>query len=327
MPTGREDAGIPDWRCTITGRVDVTHLLRRGRRRAVRCYLPPGYEDSDREYPVLYMFDGQNLFDRTTSAFGMEWGIDETVEAITGAGAAGGPAGGVRGVGEARDHEARPGSFDGAIIVGVDSPIDPWGRYAEYTAWDWSLEGRPVHADGLATAGFLVEQVIPYVRATYRAAGDPSRVGLAGSSLGGAMTLFVGARHPQVFGRLLAFSPVLLDEPMGGSWLREELRIRGFDPASRVYLDMGDAEELDYVDHPDRLVADLRHTTSAIEASSRPPAELVSRIIPGGVHNELAWGARFGEVLLWAFGNGPVPGQPPARPAPGQPPGPRDPRH
>jgi enterochelin esterase-like enzyme len=285
MLTGRGDsADPPAWRSTITGRVDVTHLLRAGERRAIRIYLPPGYEQADREYPVLYMFDGQNLFDRTTTAFGMEWGIDETIEGLVDA-----------------------GRLPGVVVVGIDSPVGPFRRYAEYTAWDWMLGGEPVVAEGAVTADFLVEQVIPHVQATYRVAGDRARVGLAGSSMGGYMTLFTGVRHPEVFGRLLAFSPIVLDEPMAGHELRDVIVHRGFDPATWVYLDMGDAEELTYIDHPDRVVENLAETTAAVARSVRPPARLVSREIPGARHDELAWGARFGDVLLWAFADGPEP--------------------
>ncbi|HSO05011.1 MAG TPA: alpha/beta hydrolase-fold protein [Candidatus Limnocylindrales bacterium] len=285
MLTGRgESVGRPAWRSTITGRVDVTHLLRAGQRRAVRIYLPPGYEVGDREYPVLYMFDGQNLFDRTTTAFGMEWGIDESIEDLVDA-----------------------GHLPGVIVVGIDSPDGPAQRYAEYTAWDWMLGGVPVVADGAATADFLVDQVIPHVQTRYRVAHDRARVGLSGSSMGGYMTLFVGVRHPEVFGRLLAFSPIVLDEPMGGHELRDYIVHRGFEPGTWVYVDMGDAEELSYIDHPDRVVEDLAATTVAVTSSVRPPARVVSRVIPGASHDERAWGARFAEVLLWAFADGPEP--------------------
>jgi predicted alpha/beta superfamily hydrolase len=284
MQTGRGDATDRPWGSTITGRVDVTHLLRDGQRRAVRIYLPPAYEQDDRAFPVLYMFDGQNLFDRTTTTYGMEWGIDETIQGLV-----------------------DTGRFPGVVVVGVDSPAGPWQRYAEYTAWDWMLGGEPVVADGAGTADFLVEQVIPHVQQHYRVSHARSRVGLAGSSMGGYMTLFVGVRHPEVFGRLLAFSPIVLDEPMAGHELRGFVVHRGFDPGTWVYLDMGDAEELSYIDHPDRVVENLAETTAAVANGVRPPARLVSRVIPGARHDELAWGARFGEVLLWAFADGPEP--------------------
>jgi len=285
MPVGREESDEPrPWRSTQSGRVDVTHLLKDGVRRAVRTYLPHGYEHTDRALPVLYMFDGQNLFDRTTTAFGMEWGIDETLEQLV-----------------------ADGACEGVVVVGVDSPGDAHARYAEYTAWDWMLDGTPIRADGAATADFLVDQVIPYVQRTYRVARDRARVGLGGSSMGGYMTLYAGTRHAPLFGRLLAFSPVVLDEPMAGRRLHEMLAHAAFPPDTRVYLDMGTAEGLGYIDHPDRLVENLATTTAALRAAVAPPARIVSRVVPGAAHNEAAWGRRFGEVVLWAFADGPEP--------------------
>jgi enterochelin esterase-like enzyme len=284
MATGRPDDDDRPWRGTITGRVDVTHVLHRGERRAVRTYLPPGYEHAEADHPLLVMLDGQNLFDRATTAYGMEWGVDETVERLV-----------------------EQGRLPGVVVVGVDSPTDPWERYGEYTAWDWMLDGRPVTASGAATADLLAEVVLPMVQSTYRVARDRARVGLAGSSMGGYMTLFTGVRHPDLFGRLLAFSPVLLDEPMRGGRLREHLVHTGFAPGTDVYLDMGGAEALGYEEHADRLVEDLRATAAACRAAVVPPQRLVARIVPGAAHDELAWGARFPEVLLWAFAGGPDP--------------------
>jgi pimeloyl-ACP methyl ester carboxylesterase len=284
MAIGRREDGDRPWRSTITGRVDVTHVLHRGERRAVRTYLPPGYERSDDDHPLLVMFDGQNCFDRATTAFGMEWGVDETIERLVAEGRA-----------------------PGVVVVGVDSPADPWERYAEYTAWDWMLDGRPVHATGAATADLLAEVVLPLVRSRYRVTAQRARVALAGSSMGGSITLFTGVRHPDLFGQLLAFSPVLLDEPMRGGLLREHLVHTGFAPGTRVYLDMGSAEALGYVEHPDRLVAEHDAPAPAGRAAVPAPPELVARVIPGAAHDELAWGARFPEVLLWALAGGPAP--------------------
>jgi enterochelin esterase-like enzyme len=169
------------------------------------------------------------------------------------------------------------------------------------------LDGTPVQAQGAATADFLVDQVVPYVQRTYRVARDRSRVGLGGSSMGGYMTLYVGARHAPLFGRLLAFSPVVLDEPMAGRHLHEMLAHTAFPPDTWAYLDMGAAEELGYIDHPDRLVENLAATTAALRASVAAPARIVSRVVEGAAHDEHAWGARFAEVLLWAFSGGPEP--------------------
>lgn len=274
------------WRSTVTGRVDVTSLLRAGERRTVRICLPDDYEQTQHDYPVLYMFDGHNLFDRASTTFGTEWRIDETVAGLTATGA-----------------------LPGLVVVGIDAPEDAVLRYVEYTAWDWELRGEPgarIVAGGAVTADFLVGTVIPYVQSTYRVARERDRVGLAGSSMGGYMTLYAGTRHSDAFGRLLGFSPVVLDAPMPGRQLRAFIGDRGFDPGTWVYLDMGDREELPYTD-PEQLVANLGQTTAAVAGASRPPERLVSRVIAGADHSEAAWGARFGEVVHWAFAGGPQP--------------------
>ncbi len=279
---------LPPWASTVTGRVDVTSLMRAGERCTVRIRLPEGYENTDRDFPVLYMFDGHTLFDRATTTFGTEWEIDETLSGLEATGALG-----------------------GLVVVGIDSPPGPVARYAHYTAWDWILptpDGAvPIRARGDTTGDFLVGTVIPYVQATYRVARDRRRVGLSGSSMGGYMTLYLGVRHPGVFGRLLAFSPVALEHPMRGDQLRAFIGRRGFDADTWVYLDMGDREQLRYVDVPAELVADLTQTRTAVATCARPPRQLVARVIRGGTHDEAAWGARFAEVVRWAFGEGPEP--------------------
>lgn len=264
------------WASTITGRVDVTTLLRAGERQVVRVFLPTGYETSGRDYPVLYMFDGHNLFDRATSAFGAEWRIDETLTQLQATGA-----------------------LDGLIVVGIDAPDTAAGRYSHYSAWDWTGPGgEPVTATGATTADFIVDTLMPYVQTTYRVRTGRSHTAIGGSSMGGYMTLYVGYRHADRFGVLLSFSPAVLADPMRGDLLFEFLAQRDLPPGTRIYLDMGDAEELSYTT-PEDLVARLWETRDAVAATG--PAELQARIVPGAAHNEDAWAARFGDVVVWAF--------------------------
>jgi enterochelin esterase-like enzyme len=272
----------PDWASTITGRVDVTTLMRAGERQVVRTFLPAGYENTDRDYPVLYMFDGHNLFDRATSAFGSEWRIDETLT----------------------DMQAR-GQVEGVVVVGIDAAPDAAGRYSQYSAWDWTgPDGQPVAATGRTTADFLVETVMPYVNRTYRVRPGRAATALGGSSMGGYMTLFVGTRHTEHFGTLLSFSPAVLRTPMRADLLFDYMQHHPLAPGTRVYLDMGDAEELSYATS-EALVACLWRTRDVVAGMG--PAELVARVIPGAAHNEDSWAARFGEVICWAFAGGPPP--------------------
>ena len=274
---------------TAVGRIDVTSLLLRDRRVTVRIYLPPDYEWTDQPYPVLFMFDGHNLFDTRTSTYNQEWQVDETMERL-----------------------AEQGE-QAAIVVGIDAPQDRYERYAMYSIGPWEFRQRPagralreIEGFGEQTAAFLMTEVRSYVNERYRVRQDRDGVGVAGSSMGGYMSLFTAAAYPDLVGRVMAFSPVVLDHPMAGHRLRDYLAERGGSEAQRIYLDMGDNEELPYIESPEDLVANLWALASTLQAAGQ--SDLVARVVPGGDHSERSWGARFEEAYRWAFLNGPVPG-------------------
>lgn len=267
-------------RSTVAGRVDVTAMLLRDRRVTVRIYLPADYERSDCEYPVLYMFDGHNLFDRTTSSYNKEWRVDETMERLS--------------------------THSPAIVVGIDAPQNRYERFAMYSVGDWEYRTRPegrllkrIRGYGDETAAFLMHQVKPWVERTYRVCRHRDQVGVAGSSMGGYMSLLVGAQCPDSVSKVMAFSPVVMDEPMRGYVLRERILAAGSTPPQRYYLDMGDRERLDFVRDPQILVDHLKGLRlTLVEAGHR---DVLARVIPGGRHDELAWARRFPEAYLWAF--------------------------
>jgi predicted alpha/beta superfamily hydrolase len=257
-------------------------MLLRDRRVTVRIYVPSDYEWSDREYPVLYMFDGHNLFDRTTSTYGKEWRVDETMEGLS-------------------DGPRCP-----AIVVGMDAPQDRYERYAMYTATDWEYRKRPdtrllkrIRGYGVETAEFLMEEVKPWVESTYRASRDRGRIGVAGSSMGGYMALFVGARYQHRVSKVMAFSPVALDQPMRGHTLLEAITEAGAAPTQRHYLDMGDRERLEYVHDAKVLVNHLEDIRMTLAAAGH--RDVLARVVEGGRHDERAWARRFPEAYLWAF--------------------------
>lgn len=272
---------------TVSGRVDVTHLLRAGQRRAVRVYLPPDYETSRRHYPVLYMFDGHNLFDRRTSSYGKEWHIDEHMESLF-----------------SHDPAAT------AVVVGIDPDPRTYARYAEYSIGEWihpgtpdEPEGRRIVGSGGATAEFLVGTVKPWVERHYRVAADREHVGIGGSSMGGYMSLYLAVSFPEVFSKVLAFSPAVLDRPMDGAALRSLIAASSSRHGQRIYLDMGSAEQLEYIEHPGDLVAALGPLATALTESGR--TDIVCRVVVGGTHDEHSWSRRFPEVFRWAFLGGP----------------------
>lgn len=142
-----------------------------GNERTLRIYLPPSYgSDTRRRYPVLYMHDGQNLFDAATASYGTEWNIDEVA-----------------------DRLVRQGDMEEVIVVGIDNTAD---RIAEYTPCC-----DPKHGGGKlnAYADFVAKTVKPWVDKQYRTKPGRQHTAVMGSSLGGLASIGIAQRYPQTF--------------------------------------------------------------------------------------------------------------------------------
>lgn len=269
-------------RSTIAGRVDVTTLMLRDRRVVVRIYLPADYERTDHRYPVLYMFDGHNLFDRTTSTYNKEWRIDETMEWI-----------------------GRDTPYDPAVVVGIDAPPGRYDRYAMYSVGEWDFRIAPqarrrarIQGYGDATAAFLFTEVKPFVEATYRVHTDRDAVGVGGSSMGGYMALYSAAHYPELLSKVIALSPVVLDFPMNGQRVLDALAASGVRLPQRFFLEMGSKETLDYAS-PNELVAHLGDIERSLLTAGHE--EVFARVIPNGRHDERWWAKQFTGAYLWTF--------------------------
>ncbi len=147
------------------------------RSRQIRIYLPLGYYESDRSYPVLYMQDGQNLFDDTTSYAG-EWGVDESLNALA----------------------AKTGLK--MIVVGIDNGQEK--RINELSPWENKKYGK---AEGEEFVEFMVHQLKPFIDSNFRTLTNRKNTALMGSSLGGLITHYALFQYPDVFGKAALFSP------------------------------------------------------------------------------------------------------------------------
>lgn len=142
-----------------------------GNERTLRIYLPPSYGgDTKRRYPVLYMHDGQNLFDAKTASYGTEWNIDEVA-----------------------DRLAHQGDMEEVIVVGIDNTTD---RIAEYTPCC-----DPKHGGGKLNAytDFVAKTVKPWVDKQYRTKPGRQHTAVMGSSLGGLASIGIAQRYPRIF--------------------------------------------------------------------------------------------------------------------------------
>ena len=260
----------------------MTSMLLRDRRVTVRIYLPADYEWSGRDYRVVYMFDAHNLFDRTTSTYNKEWRIDEFMETL-----------------------AAEGRYEPAIVVGIDAPQNRYDRFAMYSIGEWEYRRRPdarrlqrIAGYGDETADFLMRTVKGYVEKTYRACRDRDRVAVAGSSMGGYMALYVGARYQRQVSKVMAFSPVLMDFPMRGYLLRDEIVRAGAREPQRIYADMGDREVLDFCGSRE-LQDHLEEVRLTLEEAGH--TDVLTRLVTGDRHDERAWARRFPPAYLWVF--------------------------
>lgn len=193
-----------------------------GNTRPIYVWLPPGYEAGTARYPVLYMHDGNNLFDpsQPQAAPAGSWQVDEVVEA-----------------------ELAAGRIRAPIVVGVPNNAD---RFSEYTQVSDDLGNGPVGGDAADYGRFLVDDVKPRVDTRFRTQADRASTGVLGSSLGGLVSYFVGATHPGVFRFVGGMSSTFAWGRLGAAQrtLVEDYQLAGAALAARdqvYYLDSGGA--------------------------------------------------------------------------------------
>ena len=242
-----------------------------GNFRTIIVYLPPGYDASpDQRYPVLYMQDGQNLFDASTAFAGIEWQVDENAQNLI-----------------------TSGKISPVIIVGIYNTPD---RTAEYTPFDQTPSGEPGKA---ALYGrFIVEELKPMIDATYRTQPGRESTAIAGASLGGMAALAVAHDHPDVFGAVAVLDPwlrdsqhSLLDFWKDDSWMK----------GMRFYADMGTDGGVLYPGSTE--VQDLNQLAARFAAAGLVKGkDYTSAVVDGAQHNELAWQKRIGGVLMFLYG-------------------------
>lgn len=145
--------------------------------RRIWMYLPPDYDTSNKSYPVLYMHDGQNLFD-TKTAYSGEWEIDETLNRLF------------------KENKLE------LIVVGIDNGGEK--RMDEYSPWKHQEYGGGEGDDYLK---FIVNTLKPYIDSTYRTLSDKYQTGIMGSSMGGLISFYAGLKYPDTFAKIGVFSP------------------------------------------------------------------------------------------------------------------------
>jgi len=239
--------------------------------RDVIVYLPPGYDrEPSRRYPVLYMHDGQNVFD--ASSMGMEWQMDEIAERLI-----------------------TSGQIEPVIIVAV---FNTEARRDEYTP----TYVERTEADGTVRKGggkaglygrLLIEELKPFIDRTYRTRPEPRSTGLGGASFGGLVSLHLGLKHPDVFGNLLAVSPSVWWDDFT---ILKTIAGLPAKTAQRIWVAIGTREG-------EEDVAAVRRLRDALAAKGwTPGADLRYLEQERGGHDEISWAAQVEPMLRFLYG-------------------------
>lgn len=234
--------------------------------RAISIYLPEAYYSQPRRrFPVFYLHDGQNLFDgRTSYVVNRTWHAGETADALT-----------------------RDGLIEPVILVGIANT--GVRRMAEYTP---TRDQRLGGGEGGRYGRLLTEELKPFIDRRVRTLTDPENTGLGGSSLGGLITLALGLHYPNVFGKLAVMSPSVWWDNRSLLSLVNEAKPK---PALKIWLDMGTGEGLRHLRDTDLLHRRL------VLRGWKDGADLQYLRVPGAVHDEDAWAARFDQALRFLF--------------------------
>ena len=265
---------------TVSGDLHV-HTLKStifGNERKVRVLLPEGYGDAankDRRYPVLYMLDGQNVFDACLSDVSHhEWGADEAVRKLV------------------AEKKIPP-----LIVVGVDHAGKDRAR--EYLPYK-DFVGNPDMDEpaGKQFPDFMAKEVMPLVDGQYRTLPGPHNTGIGGSSYGGVATLYALLTKPGVFGYGLIESPVL--------WVGMGQPVRDTNPLAamprKVFVAFGGKEASDPV-VSEKMIGLVRQVESNFHAAGYDETNFRVVIDPEAEHTEAAWEKRLPGALTFLFGD------------------------
>jgi predicted alpha/beta superfamily hydrolase len=230
------------------------------RTRRIWIYLPKSYATSKKSYPVIYMHDGQNLFNEQTAPFG-EWGIDEALDTL-----------------QIKTKKE-------AIIVGIDHGDDK--RMNEYNPYDLDKFGK---GEGDKYIDFLANTLKPYIDKSFRTKKDSSNTFIAGSSMGGLISLYAVVKYPNVFGGAGIFSPAFWSSPS----LYNAVSNATWKTFNKLYFYAGGKES-------GLMIPDMEKMVKVVEAKGKSHLRIIKS--PLGQHNEPTWRKEFPDFYTWIINN------------------------
>ncbi|WP_205478704.1 alpha/beta hydrolase [Sphingomonas arenae] len=255
----------------------------------VVVWLPPGYDSGKRRYPVVYMHDGQNLFLKERSGYNKIWAADQSALRLI------------------ESRKVAP-----FIIVAVDHPGKE--RYQQY--FPTKVASAPLREGIAGFAGplkgdayirFLADELKPFIDRSYRTRTEPRHTAVAGSSMGGLISLYALAERPDVFGKAAAVSthsPLIgpdniekapgLTDTIKGSWRTYLYNQLGAPQGRKLWMDHGTATlDQHYAPYQQVIDAEVKRL------GWRPGKDFETRIYLGAEHEENAWAARLDDIFGW----------------------------
>ncbi|MBU1093463.1 MAG: alpha/beta hydrolase [Firmicutes bacterium] len=243
--------------------------------RVIRILLPKDYKTSKKSYPVLYMHDGQNLFEDQTSYSGVSWGISDTIT-----------------------NQVEKGLIHDLIVVGIDNSDQ---RFFEYSPWKSStlvkkISTIEVGGLGEVYADFVVNKVKPFIDHFYRTKPDYNHTMLAGSSMGAYISTYIAVKHPNVFKHIGVFSLA--------SWFNEDaflkfIRNSKIDINQRYFISIGRHESSDEGTHNFNEIY-LENSRNLYALLKEKNVMDMLYIETDDIHNESAWKKVFVDFIRFA---------------------------
>lgn len=225
--------------------------------RRIWMYLPKSYAVSSKTYPVLYMHDGQNLFNEQTAGLGGEWGVDECLDSL----------------------QKQLGKE--AIVIGIDHGGDR--RMNEYNPYYHFQYGK---GEGKEYIDFIVKNLKPYIDNKFRTKKGVENTFIAGSSMGGLISLHALFQYPDVFGGAGVFSPAFWIAPQ----LYQDAAEFKEQGTPKIYFYAGGRESASMLTDMDKMIGVLQKKTNY---------RIRRSVFPLGEHNEKAWRSEFAAFYSW----------------------------
>lgn len=232
------------------------------KKRRVWIYLPETYHNSTKKYPVVYMHDGQNLFDHSI-AYSGEWEVDESMDGFS-----------------------ETGKLE-LIIVGIDNGGAE--RINEYTPWE--IINYQSKQEGDKYIQFIKKNLKPFIDNSYRTLDKRENTAIMGSSLGGLISYYAALRYPETFGNAGVFSPSFEVAKMSSDFVKDHSNLKD----TRMYFMAGDKES-------EQMENNMLETIESMIDAGFPEKNIKSMIVKEGEHNEKLWREQFPAAIKWLFG-------------------------